>query len=344
MNLKHFAIGVAIFTASSASANEQMSRVVEMIDDLGGDMATLPANSGKTLACAQGGTKKVTITFKDDSIHYLGEYYNCREDDSVRDSIIDMTVSADGLASGGERLTINGELYDAVLNNDLQLVKKLLRKKPDLNLAGGTPQVFGGEAIGWTPLMTAVANGNADIVRLLIRHGAWVNYLNSDVRSALWYAASNGNAKIVRLLLDGGAYVDNADAIEITPLMVAVTNGHVEVVKLLVKHTAQLNMKHRDGDTALMFAVARGNREIVRTLLDAGADVNIANKHGITPLIICAVENHVEIARILIGKGADISAKTDFGKTAQDIATAKGHTEIAALLSAAVGQERHTEP
>lgn len=67
---------------------------------------------------------------------------------------------------------------------------------------------------GWTPLMLAALHGYAEIIEMLLRHGADPNVFTDEeadaqegcaTRSALTLAVVNGRVEIVRLLLRYGA-------------------------------------------------------------------------------------------------------------------------------------------
>jgi ankyrin repeat protein len=322
-----------ILIGVEAYAADPMSKLQKMVDDLGGDMAQVSRNNGKTIKCVRGGTKKITIRFSEKSSTYSAYYDNCRENNDVRDSIYEIETVGMEVVRDEEKPTRNRELFDAAMLDDVTKVRLQLSGKANVNVFYKIPKVEGGDINGWTPLMSAAANGNLEIVKLLVKEGAWINYLNGDVRNALWYATTTGKTELVKYLLEKGAYVNNSDISNMTPLMMAAVNGDSEIVKLLISYKANINMRHKDGDTALMFAVANGRSEIANVLISAGADLNAINKQGVTALIICAVENNIEVAKLLISNKVDVTAKTDFGKTALDIASAKGHTQLVHLLS-----------
>ena len=53
---------------------------------------------------------------------------------------------------------------------------------------------------GWTPLLNAVFGGHKDLVELLLRSKANINYQEDAGRSALHVAAENGYTEIAALL------------------------------------------------------------------------------------------------------------------------------------------------
>lgn len=336
-----FAVVVLMLITMNAHADEAevQKKVAAMIADLSGD--ALQHANGVTIKCSQGGTKKVTIKYEKETAKYSAFYNNCKENNSVRDAIYEIETINGVIVSDVEKRTPSGLLFDAAILNDLSAVRTQLNNKADVNYTGTMP-TEGRDIDSWTPLMSAAANGNLQVVTLLVKRGALINHLNSDARNALWLATYSGHADVVKYLLKQGAYYDNSDKDNITPLMLAATNNDVAIAGSLLKYKANINRVHKDGDSALMFALANKNSKIARTLIDSGADLNIKNKFGVTALLIAVVENNAEIARYLIEKGADINSKTNLGKTALEVATAKGYTELVELLARAATSKKTT--
>ncbi|KAJ1713239.1 hypothetical protein NYO67_4571 [Aspergillus flavus] len=81
---------------------------------------------------------------------------------------------------------------------------------------------------GTTPLSLAVAQGDEDLVRMLLK-------VTASYR-LLCLAASTGRAHIVQLLLDHGADIDEEDDYGRTPLDRARKAGHVDVEEVLLKY------------------------------------------------------------------------------------------------------------
>lgn len=83
------------------------------------------------------------------------------------------------------------------------------------------------------PLHTAAAGNHADVVALLLNHGADVTTSYGEGFTALHAAAQNGNLAIVELLLDNEAPPHPALADGRTPLDLAAEQGHLEIVERL---------------------------------------------------------------------------------------------------------------
>ena len=115
-------------------------------------------------------------------------------------------------------------------------------------------------------LIIAVNDGNEDILRILLAHGADVNFKPNDGQSALMIAARKGFENVVRLLIRRGAGINAKDNYGETPLMVAAMEGQREVVKVLLEEGTNRNSKNSKGLTARDLARWRGNIEIANLI------------------------------------------------------------------------------
>ena len=84
---------------------------------------------------------------------------------------------------------------------------------------------------GATALQHAAAEGNSDVVDLLLKAGCAMNLRALNNVTALYNAANGGHLAIVRRLLDAGAEADAATTSGSTALHAAASNGHAEVRK-----------------------------------------------------------------------------------------------------------------
>ena len=124
------------------------------------------------------------------------------------------------------------DMDKAVRDGDTSTVSSLLKK-------GVSPSIIIDEGRNSTwkhsPLILAVKSGNAELVKLLIKSGADVNYVNVGSVSALKEAASNDNDVIVSLLIDAKADVNFVDENEVPILFWAVSKKSKKVIPLLIK-------------------------------------------------------------------------------------------------------------
>ena len=148
-------------------------------------------------------------------------------------------------------------LIEAASIGDLQNVVLLLQHHPDSNAVTGEEE---------TALTFAVVNEYPDIVKVLIKVGAEVNWRDTKGWVPLTYAVYSGNAEIVRLLIDSAADPNHVDMNGDTILLHAVRSRNVDVFCEVLKRAANVNHRNNDGMTALDQAEQDGMDEISRLL------------------------------------------------------------------------------
>ena len=173
-----------------------------------------------------------------------------------------------------------------------------------------------------TPLMSAIAGGNEDTVKTLIRR--WrVGYPNCT----LLFAVKTGQLNICQLLLDYGAQIDD-DSL----LQQAIESNRADMVEFLISAGVKV-----DPGKHLVEACRRQNLRIVELLLDNGADLNQhhGKGRGTTALFTAIEQGNIKIVNLLISRGADIGEQYDssFGNmNAFVIACGHGHGQLAESL------------
>jgi ankyrin repeat protein len=102
---------------------------------------------------------------------------------------------------------------------------------------------------------------------LLIAEGANVNFATySEFYTALMIASYHGHADIVRILLEHGANVNAEDDYNATAITRAAESGYLEIVRLLVAHGANTSIREESDLTALELAESRGHHEVASFL------------------------------------------------------------------------------
>ena len=122
-----------------------------------------------------------------------------------------------------------GQAPDAALpkaarEGDLAKLKSLLDSGADPNRRDGN---------GKSPLVAAVAAGQAPAARALVAAGADPNLASSGGRTPLIEAAIGGRVEIARLLISAGADHNIGERGAGTPLEAAEREGHAEMAALL---------------------------------------------------------------------------------------------------------------
>ena len=217
---------------------------------------------------------------------------------------------------------ISMALMLAVEKNQLDDVIKILTEH------GGNPSTVNHYSI--SILHTAVSQGNADIVQLLLNHKASVNYAldsragHREGEAPLHFAAADNQPEVATLLLQAGADPKQMTAGGMTPLHLAAGLGHVDFIRQLKPFiTAQevtMPGENRYGSQPIHLAATSMNPEVVALLLEMGSSANVPNKKNSYPLHGAAIVGDVETARILLEAGADHSRLNGEGLTPLQVA------------------------
>ena len=115
-----------------------------------------------------------------------------------------------------------------------------------------------------SPLMLASMAGMVDVCKRLIA-------LDADVNKTGWtplhYAASAGHVEVIKLLLKHSAYIDAESPNKTTPLMMAAMYGNPQSVELLLEEGADASLKNDKGMTALDFADVANKQAAAKLLV-----------------------------------------------------------------------------
>jgi ankyrin repeat protein len=112
-----------------------------------------------------------------------------------------------------------------------------------------------------------------DVAEIILNKKPDIEAKNSHGQSALLVAVTYGYADVVRILLSHGAQVDAMHgSTGQTALIVAVQKGFLDVVEVLLDHGAEIDKKNKVQDSALSVAVMRKNPPMVKLILTRGAD------------------------------------------------------------------------
>jgi hypothetical protein len=174
------------------------------------------------------------------------------------------------------------DLPGAVLAKDLPAVKKLLRLGVAVNEL---------DKKGSTALIHACGQGQADMVRLLIKHGADATIPARSGATALWAAISQAHTEVLEELLQHGADVNQSVA-GYPPLNLACLSGVPEQVAQLLESGADGAAADANGQNALHASAVFLSSDkarldaviLVDMLIRAGVSATAADVHQQTPL------------------------------------------------------------
>ncbi|XP_037591464.1 POTE ankyrin domain family member J-like [Cebus imitator] len=170
----------------------------------------------------------------------------------------------------------------------------------------------------------------ADLIVML--RSTDVNKRDKKKRTALHLASANGNSEIVKLLLGRRCALHAFDSKKRTALIKAVQCQEDECVLMLLEHGTDPNLPDVYGNTALHYAVYNEDKLLAKALLLYGADIEAKNKCGLTPLLLGIHGQKQQMVKFLIKKKANLNALDKFGRTALILAVCCGSASIVSLL------------
>jgi ankyrin repeat protein len=182
---------------------------------------------------------------------------------------------------------LNRDLLDESYDGSVEKVKRLLLMGADIN----TKNDF-----GLTPFELSVVGNNCSVVEYFLQLGQNPN-LERGGGTPLMSAAANGNIELLRLLLKYGANPDSPGDGKGTALMSA--TGHTEIFKILVDHGANIHSRDNYGRTVLIWAALHGTVEVVAILCKMGADPQAKDKGGNTALTEAQKKGRSSIVELL---------------------------------------------
>lgn len=215
-------------------------------------------------------------------------------------------------------------LHLATSQDDIPTAKALLStNKVDVDIAPPMTD---------TPLITAIAHSNTELVDLLLSHGAKINIRPMGSQPPIFLVASKGYTSLLRLILEKGgpaalSDIDSSPAGFPSALHMAIHRQDLATASLLLSFHADPN-----AGNSLSVAVDRGDHEAVKLLLDHGANPNGKPTGGQTAFYSAASKGDVKSLELLCEKGADVGWKPTWFSSALWTAVVRGDGGIVRVL------------
>ena len=176
------------------------------------------------------------------------------------------------------------------------------------------------------------------------------SYTNKSMDDASTLKKGETSANIISLLLKHGAIINTPNAAGITPLIVAVQMQNESITKLLLQSPGILTDKQNfEGYSPLHYACAGQNTNVIALLLDNGADVFSKTDDGYIPFHIACQKGNVEAIEVLIQKCSKedafefLKAKDDLGNTAILFAKEAPDSTVFNILLTKYGMDLHSK-
>lgn len=136
-----------------------------------------------------------------------------------------------------------------------------------------------------------------------------VHEVDTENMTSLHSACANGNAAIVKELMKFKSKTDVLTKKGHTPLHLAVYSGSFDCVTELVKYNADINVITKsEKNSPLHIACEKGYGKIAEFLIKNGADVHALNVLQRTPLHQAAILGRTDIGQLLLRSGANALA------------------------------------
>lgn len=263
-----------------------------------------------------------SIASRSPSVHAASELATTLDDWRVSDptsltSELSMATAAAKAVPKSEDVRLEEEenklkfraFHRGLKRGDLKLVELMLNNGFDANIRRTVRHP--------TALHIAVFLGRADIVKVLLDHGADISAVEHNGYNALQRAVHKNHVEIALLLIERGSpLLHKQKCSSTTVLHMATSKGNLKIVKALIRKgkdvgqlLPMLQATNQWGLTALHHAARGGSLEIVQILVESGADIDARNFDQETPLIFAALFSSLDVMRYLVAQGSDVHAK-----------------------------------
>jgi len=217
------------------------------------------------------------------------------------------------------------EIFEALRNGDLPMIKALIEKTPEL--------VNARDGDGMTPLHYAAMGGNMELINHLLAKGAKLEIQNAQFKTPLHLAATNDRKEAVAALLQKGAAIETRDDYGRTALILcARERGQAATGRVLIEAGADVNAVDKFEDNALSLAAWRGKSDFIDLLLENGARVPESGPKWEGMLSQAVSHGLANLFRRLTGKSGDMKAVDASGEWFLQSAAAGGSAEIVGFL------------
>lgn len=184
-----------------------------------------------------------------------------------------------------------------------------------------------------TPLLYAARRGDAELISILLAHGARIDTRGPGGLTALHLAVVDHRLAAMQLLLDKAADPNLRDAEGASPLDDAVWGGTPEAVAMLLSHGAHLNDPDtQTGATPINEAAFKGNTRVVQFLLQFHPDLGIADNRGYSPLDSAVRMGKEDSAMLLLNAEPKDRLTAQFLEKIMTEAVSKNQARVAAAL------------
>ncbi|OFX26034.1 MAG: hypothetical protein A2033_19520, partial [Bacteroidetes bacterium GWA2_31_9] len=226
----------------------------------------------------------------------------------------------------------------AVMYSDLDMVKKLVNLKANINAKGIIYTNPEKTTYYGSLLAIATATNKLDILKYLIeKQGLNVNEceINSQDKTQtgwtpLYYAVSNSNIETIKYLISKGADVNlccSADKFNAT--LLAFSKSNLETCKLLLSKGADIMLTDTSQTTIISQAAINTNVEVLKLAVSKYKQaINKPDINGLYPISYAVYFSLIENLKILLNNGAKYDIVSNNGETLLHLAARSKSLEM----------------
>lgn len=182
-------------------------------------------------------------------------------------------------------------LIDATINGHVNIVKTILKHKPNLDITDG---------LGQNALIIAINKDNLDIAQLLINAGIDINSPDLSNNYPITYAIFKGEYSLVESLIKMGARTDTKSMYGNNLLHDAVQNGSSKMLEISRKYFyTKINVKNLFGDTPVNHAYKTKNKAAVEIFIQ---DISKGAIPGINRNDTCPCGSGIKYKKCCLGQ------------------------------------------
>ncbi|EWY82915.1 hypothetical protein FOYG_14998 [Fusarium oxysporum NRRL 32931] len=177
-------------------------------------------------------------------------------------------------------------------------------------------QIHSKDRFGMTPLMYAVALGDAKVAHALIKAGASVHEKGAYGRNLVDFVSRlppNTCATLLHLLLSAGANAIAAFPTGWSLLHTAAIRDNIIMMDRLLQEGAGPDCIGPRGNRPIHYAASDNSVNAIRLLYDKGADINALADNGRSALGVAIRDNATDAQSVLFELGADYLISGDWG-------------------------------
>lgn len=224
----------------------------------------------------------------------------------------------------------NSIIFDAITRGYTKAVKLILEFDPRLDVL---------DTEGYSLLYYPIKQNDMEILSILLAAdadsiGASLSDIGDKIKNVpLFYCIKFNNLQAMKILIDHGANVNYRNDSHNTALHAATIRGNIAMMTLLLANDANVNARSNDGSTALQHACNFDNPEAVKILLDHGADPNLTDStHEFSPLFYAVQNGSVAATKLLVQHHANPNHQDYAGNTVFTYAINSQRFEIIEIL------------